>query len=683
MVNRIFNALRSRMLGAPIGAMLALILVLGLVPAIVMGGLYVQRGLADVAIIDDELTGVAMLSELKPVEAFVIDLPEDRAERTRLAKEHQQRVRSIRVRHAQTDRFAIRNDFVLLERRLSLIMAGVDTVDAKGAYNTLVTRIGDKSGLILDPVLDTYYLMTITVNGSRELAQLNHDLMQAYVGASDRRDPLVVSARHSLADAAKRLKQATNTAIDSSRYDLLANGNFLKSTNGTIVAVNQMNDAFGAIEPRTALDRANAENWTIATFSLKTLLEQRRADTVQQIWMSIGMSVAAAIFVILFATFAIMAIADAVRQITTRLHDLAAGDVLSPVPGTQYSNDFGIIANALQDFIELSGQIEHERAGAREELERTVTNVRSENEALMAEALDQQRKASEQERETLARLAADLERQLGTLLQGSRDAAQKMDQEAAAMADRSSEVKREASQAVEVAADIRRSVDPVPETVRTVANSLDEYTISLSEANRLAADAAVKVQGANRRMGEFTQATDRAAGMLKLITQVAKKTNMLALNASIEAVRVGEAGKGFEVVANEVKALASSTRDTAAEIAAQIGAMEGANREVADAIAEIMQIVDTLAQQSASVADGMNGQSEAIGHVHLLVSGAASELAKMVTSIEAADRSATLTRDRSSDMLEASRGVSNNVGTLDTSVRAFLRGIHESRPIAA
>jgi methyl-accepting chemotaxis protein len=687
MLTRIYGNLRNRMLAAPIGAMLGVVLILGLIPAFVMGSLYVKGGFADVEVIDKELDGVAVLKGLKPVEAFVVNPPDDATRRAQLAKEYQQTVRQAKLDHGHEHGEALnaRNEFNQLEQRLSLIASGVDNVDARGAYDALVTKVGDESGLILDPVLDTYYLMTISLNGSREIAQLSQDLEVSYLQTGDRRDPLVVSARHNLADAARRLKQASNTAVASSKYDLLAKGNFLKSVNATITAVNRMNTADGSefAAARAELDKANTNNWEIATFSLETLLQLRRDQTVEQIWISLAISGGAAILVIIFAIFVIMAIADGVRQISWRLHDLSDGDYLSPVPGTHYSNDIGVIANALQDFIELSGKVDGERARAKTELEETVARVRKENEALLAKALEQQRKAGEQERATLARLAADLESQIGTLLQGSRQAAKKMDAEAAAMADRSTEVKREASQAVDVAAEIRRSVDPVPETVRAVVNSLDEYTSALSEANRLASEAAARVQGANQRMTEFTQATNKAGNMLALITQVAQKTNMLALNASIEAVRVGEAGKGFEVVANEVKALATSTRDTATDIAAQIGAMEGANREVAEAFAEIMQIVDTLAQQSANVASGMNGQTEAIGQVHIVVANAAAELGKMVTSIEAADRSATATRDRSSEVLEASKGVSENVGALDYSVRAFLRGVQDSQRAAA
>jgi methyl-accepting chemotaxis protein len=685
MIRGIYDRFRNRMLAAPIGTMLGIVLLLGLIPAFVMGGLYVSSGLADVEVIDRELEGVEILKELKSLETFGLNLPQDPDARKKQATLEWQKVKTIMRDHGHNASMGSIEETAALEEKLRQVIAGVEDVNVSSAYDALITKVGDQSGLILDPELDTYYLMTISLQNAREIARLTDDLDAVYASARSDSDPILVLTRHRLADATRKLKDAAYAAANGSKYNYLSHNNFMRSINATITASNRMNAAFGGDTKaaRLALDKANADSWVTATYALKTLLEKRRSDTINGIWISLGISAAAAVLVIIFAAFVILAIANGVRSISDRLHDLSAGDYLSPVPGVHYHNDIGVIAGALQDFIALSGKVDDERQSARRELEETVARVRDENDALLASALEQQRKASDLERETLARLATDLEQQIGQLLDGSRHAAGKMGVEAAAMAERSEEVKREASTAAHVAANIRSSVGAVPKTVEAVAQSLSDYTEALGESNQLAAEAAKRVALANQRMGHFSDATSKAAAMLNLIKSVAQKTNMLALNASIEAVRVGEAGTGFQVVANEVKALALSTRDAATEIAQQISEMEGVNREVADAFGDVMQVVDILAAQSAEVSIGMNDQAAAITRVQSVVADATSELSSMVANIESADRSAGASQQRSSVMLAASRGVSDNVGALDSSVRAFLDGIRNSQRHAA
>jgi methyl-accepting chemotaxis protein len=683
MIMRGYQAFRGHMLAAPIGKMLGVILLLGLIPAFVMGGLYVERALGDVAVIDHELEGVALLTAIKPVEAFVITPPEDLETRKQAAARHWQSVRAVVDWHK--DEVDVSVDAAKLIENLRNMAAGIDDIDAYGSYSALVTAIGDKSGLILDPQLDTYYLMTISVQTGPNISRINHDLAQAYGKASASTDSVATLTRHRLADASRELKNAALKAVDTSRYTYLSKSQLLPAISATISASNDMNSAYGSdvAAAKARLDEANARSWKVATAALKALLEQRRDVTINGIWISLAISAAAAFLVICLAAFVIVAIANGVRRISDRLHDLSAGDHLSPVPGIDYRNDIGVIAHALQDFIHLSAQIDDERQLASQRLEDTIAQVRAENDALLAARLEQQRKASETERETLVRMAGDLERQIGELLDGSRQAAIKMSGEASAMADGSSHVKREAASAAQVASDIRLSVSTVPRTVENVAHQLTQYTRSLTEANELAGEAAQRVAIANSRIGDFTAATDKAAAMLDLIKKVAQKTNMLALNASIEAVRVGEAGTGFQVVANEVKALALSTRDAASEITQQIAEMKGVNREVAGAFEQVMQVVDTLAAQSSAIATGMQGQAMAINGVQRAVTHATDELSAMVGSIEAADRSATQAQARSTGMLDASQSVSDNVGALDNSVRAFLGGIRNANRIAA
>jgi methyl-accepting chemotaxis protein len=385
---------------------------------------------------------------------------------------------------------------------------------------------------------------------------------------------------------------------------------------------------------------------------------------------------------ITLAALVIAAITGGLRRISQRLELMSLGDYQSAVPGIEYRNDIGVIAGALQHFVDMSGEVDAERARARAELEETVEQVRQENEQLLNQALQQQAKAQEAERETVGKLAAQLEKQMSSLLLGSRAAAEQMDREASAMASSAGGVQREASAAALVANEIRRSVEAVAPEVQAVAAQLQGYTRSLGEAKEMARDAVTRVDVAKARMADFENATGKASAMLDLIATVAHKTNMLALNASIEAVRVGKAGQGFMVVAEEVKALARSTRDAAQDIASQIRTMESANSSVTDAFGEVLHVVNTLAEQSNVVASGMDDQATAIVQVNDRIATATTELATMVASIDSADKSASAAIEKSSEMLAASKSVSDTVGSLDQSVRSFLGGIHGARRAA-
>ena len=473
------------------------------------------------------------------------------------------------------------------------------------------------------------------------------------------------------------------SAVRGNADGTLRRSNLMPSINDTITAANAMISGRNVSANHQRLITANRKSWTAAADALDRSLAGRKDRIEAEMTTALVVCGSVIVFVLLLAGLVIVAITGSLRSLSQRLDMLSLGDYESEIPGIEYGNDIGVIAGALQHFVGLSGQVESERANAKAELEATVAEVRRENEALLAQALDRQAENQKLEREAVARLAEQLESQMSGLLAGSRTAAHQMDREASMMAESTSGVQREASAAAIAANEIRRSVEAVTPEVRAVAMQLQSYTNSLGEAKDLAKDAVKRVDIAKERIAEFDEATGRAGAMLDLIAKVAHKTNMLALNASIEAVRVGEAGQGFMVVAEEVKALARSTRDAAQEISSQIRAMEGANSAVASAFGEVLDVVNVLASQSDSVASGMNDQALAIDHVNDAISAASSELTMMVSSINGADQSATVAIERSTEMLAASKSVSDSVGTLDKSVRDFLGGLQSAQRQAA
>jgi methyl-accepting chemotaxis protein len=679
---QLFNRVRSRLVGAPIGLSLSIVLLLGLIPAVLMGYYYAQSSLANITLAQRELEGVELLRHIQPVESFITNPPDSAADQKRGAVNAANTLQQAMRHGGHAASFDSNKHFEAVQGKLRMIASGFET-DPRPSFDSLVTRIGDQSGLILDPELESYYLMDIVLMKSRRLARAAHELEKVSALSSNARDQLLLISRHRVGDAARELQSAALRAIKGNADGTLQRSNLMMTINNTIMASNRMVSTGDINANYKALIIANKKSWIAAADALDRALNARIARVNANISSTLWICGGVLVLVMSLAGLVIAAITSGLRQISQRVDLMSLGDYTSEVPGIEYNNDIGVIAGALQHFVDMSGELDTERERAKSELEETVERIRLENEQLLAQALDQQLQSQKIEREAVARLAAGLEDQMSGLLAGSQAAAHQMSREADLMANSTSGVQREASAAALAASEIRYSVQAITPEVQAVAEQLQAYTTSLGDAKNIAQDAVKRVDIARQCIVDFDSATMRAGAMLEVIAKVARKTNMVALNASIEAVRVGEAGAGFMVVAEEVKALAQSTSQAAIEISSQIQAMEGANGAVASAFGDVLDIVNVLAAQSDSVASGMSNQASAINHVNDTISEASRNLSAMVGSIDSADKSASIAIERSSEMLAASNSVSASVGTLDKSVREFLGGLQSAQRQAA
>jgi methyl-accepting chemotaxis protein len=144
---------------------------------------------------------------------------------------------------------------------------------------------------------------------------------------------------------------------------------------------------------------------------------------------------------------------------------------------------------------------------------------------------------------------------------------------------------------------------------QTIAGAAQELSASIAEISRqvdystqAAQDAAQRSQGARTVAADLLNVSERIGAIAGLIEKIAKETRLLALNASIEAVRAGEAGRGFSVVANEVKTLADQTNNATANIRDEIAAMQSAIQNTATTIADVASRVETVSENMGATA---------------------------------------------------------------------------------
>jgi methyl-accepting chemotaxis protein len=186
----------------------------------------------------------------------------------------------------------------------------------------------------------------------------------------------------------------------------------------------------------------------------------------------------------------------------------------------------------------------------------------------------------------------------------------------AAMAERISDIAAASSQASERAASASSATEEASQNVQAVASGAEELASSIAEISRqvseagdFSAQAVAKTESADRVMKGLEEAAGAIGHVVRLITDIAEQTNLLALNATIEAARAGEAGKGFAVVASEVKSLAEQTAKATSQISEQVAGIQSGSTEAAEAMGEIRKVIETLSDISAGISAAVEEQS--------------------------------------------------------------------------
>ncbi|WP_284124372.1 methyl-accepting chemotaxis protein [Parerythrobacter aestuarii] len=341
------------------------------------------------------------------------------------------------------------------------------------------------------------------------------------------------------------------------------------------------------------------------------------------------------------------------------LRRVSAGETGFVVPFRNRTDVYGEMANAIE--------VLRDKA-------HSLDVVTEEQQSMKAET----GKIRENQIKQLLELADHFDRNVADVVSGVAAAASQLHSTA-------SDMSRAAEQSTTRSEEVGKSMEEAAAGASAAAAASDEFAMSIGEISRQAADSAEMARKARGTAGEADEtisALDQAASQIgqvvELISTIASRTNLLALNASIEAARGGEAGRGFAVVASEVKELASQTTRATEDVAAQIQAIQESTGASVKALRTVSTEIQQIESTAIAIASAVDQQSVAGQDLARSIDRAARNSESVGEHVREVRENSLLTGSAASQVLNSAGELEQQASTLRSQVDDFMKKIRES-----
>lgn len=426
---------------------------------------------------------------------------------------------------------------------------------------------------------------------------------------------------------------------------------FVTITDIIITRNNILSNQLDAIGPQLATGYETALQTVIDT---QNTVGPRAAAEVASVSRTTMIIAVVAVLLGAIAAFIIgRLITRSIANVVSRMNHLARGELDITIEGEDRRDELGDMARALLVF----------QKNAREKVR------------LEASQEEQARLAEEEKRHSMHAMADAFEADVKGVVSAVSSAAEQM-------VGLSKMLSEAAGRAGERSTAVAAASEEASTNVETVAAASEQMTNSIAEVSQRIGDTASMTDEAARgaehttaTVAELSTSAQTIGDVISMISDIAEQTNLLALNATIEAARAGEAGKGFAVVASEVKSLANQTAKATEEISAQITGMQENTNAVVDSIDKIGTMIQDLNGTSSSIAAAVEEQHSATEEIARNTQQAADGTREVSSNITQVSTAVQETGQTAEEVLAASSQLAKEAERLRDNVADFLSNV--------